>query len=79
MLRISPLWSSLGPKMLKYLTPQTLMLQSVAPRVEIEEMLGVRVHVERAQRAQVGLVGELRFEAAVRRGGRSVNEPRALR
>ena len=73
MLRISPLWSSFGPKTLKYFSPQTRLSRPRSLCVEIEEVLRVGVPVERPQRVQVGFVGEVRFKPAVGRGRRRID------
>src|SRR5689334_12210066 len=64
---------------IEVLDAANVMVEPGAPDIQIEEVLGVGVAVERAQRIEVRFVGELRLESAVSSRRRCVDEARAKR
>ena len=63
MLRMSPLWSSLGPKMLKYFSAYDALEHALAPRPQIEELLRIAVHVERREAVRLEIFAQIASRA----------------
>ena len=63
-----------GPEDVEILEPADLPVETAAPRVQIEQVLGEGIHVERTQRPQFRFVGEIVFERAVGCSRRRVDE-----